>query len=686
MNETHKESSASFECTNTGIGVMIGQYEMGTLSEAEQVRFEEHLLDCAHCRREVELMYPIASALAENRDAVLSALKQEGVTFESTSSKLQERVSANARVVAARKPKARVVYWGVSVAVVAAAVIFIIGRMGIDSGGKYDPFIKFLPMDNPTPLLLRGTSGPIGQENYMNGVNAYVEADYKRAERYFSKAVSQSPEQGDWWLILGVCQFLRHDAKNAISSLTEADKLTEGTSRQKARWFLSQSYLMVEDVDAAVKLLEWLVTEGKDHSQDARKLLEELRNSNVLGDAFRDGPQLISPQGGEIFVFGSPITFAWREPEPDFTGTYEVWLSKNGGLSCSKCLASELPADELTWTWDIPGETGDHLAVRIEAIDGQSRRLGPVTPEFIISQPLSLMLWDPNFETTLYQGFSHEVHWAFPAQKPRYYRLELWSAESGDPSYYRTLNSQINGDRSSWVWENPGPVGEDYLLRLEAVFTDSSVEDFCDEAFSISEKPKISFNQAEFNGQDLSLQLNWTHTIEKSMRQTLYLKSLDNAQVIPLSNSLNRNRRRWEGELSGLPEGNYEIFLTVVFPDGNLSGKVEEPIYLSGIANKSRSTEQAGSAIEAADIYLKQNYPNPFNTSTTIEFELTQADVVDLKIYNMMGQEVKTLISGRTEAGLHRIQFNAEGLASGTYIFRLTAGSKTDQKQMVLVK
>jgi hypothetical protein len=83
--------------------------------------------------------------------------------------------------------------------------------MNIDSSGRYDPFIKLLPMDNPTPLVLRGTSQPSGQDSYLNGVNAYVEADYKRAERCFAKAVSQSPDQGDWWLILGVCQFLRHN-------------------------------------------------------------------------------------------------------------------------------------------------------------------------------------------------------------------------------------------------------------------------------------------------------------------------------------------------------------------------------------------------------------------------------------------------------------------------------------------
>jgi hypothetical protein len=83
---------------------------------------------------------------------------------------------------------------------------------------------------------------------------------------------------------------------------------------------------------------------------------------------------------------------------------------------------------------------------------------------------------------------------------------------------------------------------------------------------------------------------------------------------------------------------------------------------------------------------LKQNYPNPFNPQTTIDFTLAQTGFVSLKIYNLMGQEVMTLIDGVETAGAHSVFFDASGLSSGTYFYAMKSGEFTDTKSMVLVK
>lgn len=87
------------------------------------------------------------------------------------------------------------------------------------------------------------------------------------------------------------------------------------------------------------------------------------------------------------------------------------------------------------------------------------------------------------------------------------------------------------------------------------------------------------------------------------------------------------------------------------------------------------------------EFYVDQNYPNPFNPSTTIRFGLPEAANVDLRIYNIIGQEVATLLNNQTmNAGTHNVVFDASSLASGTYIYKLNAGNKTEIKKMLLLK
>ena len=83
---------------------------------------------------------------------------------------------------------------------------------------------------------------------------------------------------------------------------------------------------------------------------------------------------------------------------------------------------------------------------------------------------------------------------------------------------------------------------------------------------------------------------------------------------------------------------------------------------------------------------LSQNYPNPFNPSTEIRFSLPEASHVTLKIFNSLGQEVGTLIDADAPAGFHTVKFDASGLTSGAYFYRIQAGNFTAVKSMTLMK
>ena len=88
----------------------------------------------------------------------------------------------------------------------------------------------------------------------------------------------------------------------------------------------------------------------------------------------------------------------------------------------------------------------------------------------------------------------------------------------------------------------------------------------------------------------------------------------------------------------------------------------------------------------ATTFELSQNYPNPFNPSTQIDFSVPQQSTVQLKVYNTLGQLVATLVNGNLSAGSHSVTFDARNLASGLYIYRLSAGNFTSVKKMMLLK
>jgi len=84
--------------------------------------------------------------------------------------------------------------------------------------------------------------------------------------------------------------------------------------------------------------------------------------------------------------------------------------------------------------------------------------------------------------------------------------------------------------------------------------------------------------------------------------------------------------------------------------------------------------------------FLYQNYPNPFNPSTKIEFRITDLEFVSLKVYDILGNEITTLLNEELPAGEHAVEFNGLGLSSGIYFYQLRAGSLLETKKMILLR
>lgn len=87
-----------------------------------------------------------------------------------------------------------------------------------------------------------------------------------------------------------------------------------------------------------------------------------------------------------------------------------------------------------------------------------------------------------------------------------------------------------------------------------------------------------------------------------------------------------------------------------------------------------------------SNFFLSQNYPNPFNPSTKINFSIPQTRFVTLKIYDIIGKEISTLINEEKPAGNYEVEFNGSNLSSGVYFYKIKAGSFINTKKFVLIK
>jgi hypothetical protein len=102
----------------------------------------------------------------------------------------------------------------------------------------------------------------------------------------------------------------------------------------------------------------------------------------------------------------------------------------------------------------------------------------------------------------------------------------------------------------------------------------------------------------------------------------------------------------------------------------------------SGIVS---GTEKLNNNIRS-NFSLSQNFPNPFNPSTVINYELSKAGIVSIKVFDILGREVRTIASGYKSAGKYSVNFDASKLASGVYVYQLSSNGFVSTKKMMLLK
>lgn len=171
-----------------------------------------------------------------------------------------------------------------------------------------------------------------------------------------------------------------------------------------------------------------------------------------------------------------------------------------------------------------------------------------------------------------------------------------------------------------------------------------------------------------------------TATLVWSYRRTpsIYAFAMGNVQRLPNGNTI-------------IGWGSSYVTLTEVTPSGQIMYELYLPVTMSSYRAFRYEWSPLTGGVPISNktpngYRLYQNYPNPFNPNTIIKFQIKDSRFVTLKVYNILGKEISTLLKERLNAGIYEAEFNASDLGSGVYYYRLEAGDFTDTKKMLLVK
>jgi hypothetical protein len=184
-------------------------------------------------------------------------------------------------------------------------------------------------------------------------------------------------------------------------------------------------------------------------------------------------------------------------------------------------------------------------------------------------------------------------------------------------------------------------------------------------------------NNVELSWSTLSETINYGFFVERRLQNTLTFAELPDAFVAGAGTTLEPHEYTWTDH--NVAPGMYDYRLRQVDLNGNQTYTYKISLSVSG-------------PLEVVDdrrpvaFSLHQNYPNPFNPATVVEYTLPTNELVTIKLFNTLGQKVRTLVDEFQTAGFKSVQLDAGTLPSGLYFYRMTAGPFVDVRRMVLLK
>jgi hypothetical protein len=225
------------------------------------------------------------------------------------------------------------------------------------------------------------------------------------------------------------------------------------------------------------------------------------------------------------------------------------------------------------------------------------------------------------------------------------------------------------------VWYKGG-----YYLSARFVTKSGSVTT---DGFTIRDTTKFPCVSAiSFDGNNYLI--TWTDNFYK--KNSVIMGRFFNTSGVPIDNAFTIFNSPVGGKypFAGGPIfGNNKFLVVATRVDTNFTSG---DIYGKFIQLSTTGINEDGANLTAKDFSLSQNYPNPFNPSTVISYRVAHLGNVTVKVFDMLGREIATLVNEVKAAGSYTVTFNAINLPSGVYFYRLQAGSFTETKKLVLLR
>lgn len=281
------------------------------------------------------------------------------------------------------------------------------------------------------------------------------------------------------------------------------------------------------------------------------------------------------------------------------------------------------------------------------------------------------------------------------------------------------LNAQVKvyddfskKDLSSWIWGG---------LEMKYSHETDNKENGFVEIFSVQKVKSNSYiGKVSKNSPILFSVGNYVNVMMQGLSNDASVKielmyDIDNngkynedKDIMLMSKPISLNFSGWKEVKVKLDEENFKIVskfnddFTVTEEDAigiqfefETGKNYKEAKFVSGIAliseipnkeNLAPKENDTNMSNEKESYFEAKNYPNPFNPSTTISFNLKEGTSVKLTVYDRLGREVKTLLDENKPAGTYTVDFNASGLPSGIYFYRIKTDSRTEVKKMIFAK
>jgi hypothetical protein len=299
------------------------------------------------------------------------------------------------------------------------------------------------------------------------------------------------------------------------------------------------------------------------------------------------------------------------------------------------------------------------------------------SPEFLLTNPTSLDI-NPKISTSgnnvfivwdSQRGGTHEVYFRRSTDNGNTWDPEEKLTSSNINAFNCDITSFDNNIHITWEDHRTGPSGEIFYIRSINFGADWSAE------------TRLTFNAVNIKSPYIASFQEKVHLIWPDKRnpelEVFYLRSIDNGD-------------NWEAEelLSSIP--GHSWFSKVTAFEGNVF-VIWEDLFIGGASKimfrRSTSPAPVNNEINPpTEFGFDQNYPNPFNPVTRIKYQIPELSFVTLKVFDVLGNEITTLVNEEKPLGNYEIQFDATNLPSGVYFYRLQAGSFVETKKMVLLK